>query len=149
MTIGTRIDCLGRVWSNTVCQLVSPWLTVGIGGPDRTHNKGETGMSTRETDPNPMTARRDASASPGHRWSAHETKASFKTTELWAAIVGVAALIIIYNASSDLSLDLFRACLLGTVFGAAYILSRGIAKSGSRPERFEQSDAWDGDARRF
>jgi hypothetical protein len=63
-----------------------------------------------------------------------ETKASFKTTELWAAIVGVIALIVVYNASSDLSLDLFRACLLCTVLGAAYIVSRGLAKSGSRHE---------------
>ena len=77
------------------------------------------------------------------RWAADETKASFKTTELWAAIVGVVALIVIYNASSDLSLDLFRACLLGIVLGAAYIVSRGFAKSGSRPE----SSDWDGRAR--
>jgi hypothetical protein len=86
--------------------------------------------------------------SSGHRWTAHETKASFKTTELWAAIVGVVALIVIYNASSDLSLDLFRACLLGTVLGAAYIVSRGIAKSGSRPERHDERD-WDASGRRL
>jgi hypothetical protein len=73
-----------------------------------------------------------------------ETKASFKSTELWAAIIGVVALIVVYNASADLSLDLFRACLLCTVLGAAYIVSRGFAKSGSRPE---QAD-WDGRARR-
>jgi hypothetical protein len=78
------------------------------------------------------------------RWTADETKASFKTTELWAAIIGVVALIVIYNASSDLSLDLFRACLLCTVLGAAYIVSRGFAKSGSRPEHSD----WDGRTRR-
>jgi hypothetical protein len=72
---------------------------------------------------------------PHDRQWADETKASFKTTELWAAIVGVVVLIVVYNASSDLSLDLFRACLLCTMLGAAYILSRGFAKSGSRPER--------------
>ena len=76
--------------------------------------------------------------------TAEETKASFKTTELWAAIVGVVLLIVVYNASSDLSLDLFRACLLCTVLGAAYIVSRGFAKSGSRPEHSD----WDGQARR-
>jgi hypothetical protein len=101
----------------------------------------------RETDPT-SGASRDIGASPGHRWSAHETKASFKTTELWAAIIGVAALIVVYNASSDLSLDLFRACLLATILGAAYIVSRGIAKSGSRPERHEERD-WDASARRL
>jgi len=104
-------------------------------------------MTMRETDPT-SNSRRDVAASPGHRWSAHETKASFKTTELWAAIIGVAALIVVYNVSSDLSLDLFRACLLATVLGAAYIVSRGIAKSGSRPERHEERD-WDASARRL
>ena len=77
-------------------------------------------------------------------WSADETKASFKTTELWAAIIGVVLLVVVYNASSDLSLDLFRACLLCTVLGAAYVVSRGFAKSGSRPERSD----WDDHARR-
>jgi hypothetical protein len=91
----------------------------------------------RETDrPNPTGIRAGAEAAPHERqWAADETKASFKTTELWAAIVGVALLVIVYNASSDPSLDLFRACLLCTVLGAAYIVSRGFAKSGSRPER--------------
>ena len=78
------------------------------------------------------------------RWSADETKTSFKTTEMWAMIAGVVALIVIYNASDDLSLDLFRACLLGTILGAAYIVSRGFAKSGSRPETSD----WDDHARR-
>jgi hypothetical protein len=104
-------------------------------------------MTMRETDPT-AGSHREALGSPGRRWSAHETKASFKTTELWAAIIGVVALIIVYNASSDLSLDLFRTSLLATILGAAYIISRGIAKSGSRPERYEERD-WDAGARRL
>jgi hypothetical protein len=60
-----------------------------------------------------------------------ETKASFKTTELWLTLVGVVALIIVYNASEDPSLDLFRAVLLMTLLGMAYIVSRGLAKAGS------------------
>ena len=98
-------------------------------------------------DDRPMeTSIRDRSDTESHRgtWSADETKASFKTTELWAAIIGAVLLVIVYNASSDLSLDLFRACLLCTVLGAAYIVSRGFAKSGSRSERSD----WDGHARR-
>jgi hypothetical protein len=83
-------------------------------------------------DSRPSTEHFETRRSP-HR-DIDETKASFKTTELWAAIVGVIALIVVYNASSDLSLDLFRACLLCTVLGAAYIVSRGLAKSGSRHE---------------
>jgi hypothetical protein len=105
-------------------------------------------MSTRPTDPMPSrTVSAQASAPQREHWFAGETKGSFKTTELWAAIIGVVALIIVYNASSDLSLDLFRACLLCTVLGSAYIISRGLAKSGSRPERHEYD--WDHTDRRF
>ena len=92
----------------------------------------ETGIQDRSD-----TAHRDV-------WSVDETKASFKTTELWAAIIGVVLLVVVYNASSDLSLDLFRACLLCTVLGAAYIVSRGFAKSGSQPEHSD----WDSRSRR-
>jgi len=67
-----------------------------------------------------------------HTW--RETKPSPKTTELWLTIIGVAALVVIYNASSDASLNLFRACLLGTVMAAAYIVSRGFAKAGSHDD---------------
>jgi len=61
-----------------------------------------------------------------------ETKPSFMTTEFWTMLLGVAAIVVIYNAASDISLSLWRACLLGTVFATGYIVSRGIAKSGSR-----------------
>ena len=47
-------------------------------------------------------------------------------------LVGIAAIAVIYNAASDASLDLWRACLLATVIGVAYIVSRGIAKAGTR-----------------
>ena len=100
-------------------------------------------MSTRPSDTIQASPTKSGSgpARQHERWAADETKASFKTTELWAAIIGVVALIIVYNASSDLSLDLFRACLLCTVLGAAYIVSRGFAKSGSRPEQHDHD--WD------
>lgn len=105
-------------------------------------------MSTRSTDPiQPGSVSGPGPAAHRERWFAGETKASFKTTELWAAIVGVVVLIVVYNASSDLSLDLFRACLLCTILGAAYIVSRGIAKSGSRPEQHEHD--WDRTARQL
>jgi hypothetical protein len=90
-------------------------------------------MRDTETSPTGIRARNETT-SYDRQSTADETKASFKTTELWAAIVGVVLLVIVYNASSDASLDLFRACLLCTVLGAAYIVSRGFAKSGSRHE---------------
>lgn len=59
-----------------------------------------------------------------------ETKHSLKTTEFWA-MGGVIAAILIAAAVSD-SLGDVRAWTLVTVVAAAYILSRGLAKAGSR-----------------
>ena len=64
-----------------------------------------------------------------------ETKPSLITTEFWIMLGGIAALVLAYIAVDDDSLDLFRLCLLSTIAGAAYIVSRGLAKSGSRTER--------------
>ena len=64
-----------------------------------------------------------------------ETKPSLITTEFWITLGGIAALILAYIIVDDDSLDLFRLCLLSTIVGAAYIVSRGLAKSGSRTER--------------
>jgi hypothetical protein len=80
-----------------------------------------------------------------HRiWS--ETKPSPKTTELWFMIIGVVALAIIYNAASDVSLDLFRACLLGTMLAMAYIVSRGLAKAASHDD-YDDVRRYDGTTR--
>jgi hypothetical protein len=51
-------------------------------------------------------------------------------------LAGVVLLVVMYNISDEPSLDLFRTCLLSTVLAAAYIVSRGWAKSGS-------TDHWD------
>jgi hypothetical protein len=64
-----------------------------------------------------------------------ETKPSFMTTEFWALLVGVVAVAVIYNASRDASLDLFRASLLATMLAVGYMVSRGLAKAGSRDVR--------------
>jgi hypothetical protein len=58
-----------------------------------------------------------------------ETKWAPLTTE-FAAMVLLIVVILIASAISD-SLDDVRAWTLVTVIGAAYILSRGIAKSGT------------------
>jgi hypothetical protein len=58
-----------------------------------------------------------------------ETKWAPLTTEFWA-MVGLIAAILIAAAISD-SLDDVRAWTLVTVVGAAYILSRGFAKMGT------------------
>ncbi len=58
-----------------------------------------------------------------------ETKASFKTTEFWA-MLGLIAAVLIASAVSD-SLDDVRAWTLVSAIGIGYMLSRGLAKSGS------------------
>jgi hypothetical protein len=78
-----------------------------------------------------------------HGWN--ETRLFARTSEFWAMLVGIAAIAVIYNVSDDLTLDLWRACLLGTVLAVAYIVSRGIAKSGSHADG---PDRWDTDFRR-
>jgi hypothetical protein len=62
--------------------------------------------------------------------SLNETKLSFKTTEFWA-MGGVIAAILIAAAVSD-SLGDVRAWTLVAGVAAAYIISRGLAKAGSR-----------------
>jgi hypothetical protein len=62
--------------------------------------------------------------------SGDETKLSLKTTEFWA-MAGVIAAILVAAAVSD-SLGDVRAWTLVTVVAAAYVVSRGLAKAGSR-----------------
>ena len=85
-------------------------------------------MATIETDrPRSETADRTG------RTLAHgqdETKLSFKTTEFWA-MAGVIAAILVASAVSD-SLGDVRAWTLVAGVAAAYIVSRGLAKAGSR-----------------
>jgi hypothetical protein len=58
-----------------------------------------------------------------------ETKWALLTTEFWA-MVGLIAAILIASAISD-SLDDVRAWTLVAIVGTGYILSRGIAKAGT------------------
>jgi hypothetical protein len=83
-------------------------------------------------------ATRTRASDPGHRvedvgqrvTGAHdETKWAPLTTEFWAMLVLIIA-VLIAAAVSD-SLDDVRAWTLATVIGAAYIVSRGIAKAGT------------------
>ena len=69
-----------------------------------------------------------------------ETKPSPKTTELWLAIIGAGVLMVIYMTSRDASLNLFRACLLGTILVSAYVVSRGVAKAGSHDATIDEYD---------
>jgi hypothetical protein len=63
-----------------------------------------------------------------------ETKWALLTTEFWA-MLGLIVAVLIAAAVSD-SLGDVRAWTLVTVIGAAYIVSRGIAKSGTDHNAF-------------
>jgi len=79
-----------------------------------------------------------------------ETKPSFMTTEFWAMIAGLVAIIVIYNASADTSFNLWRAMVVGTAVGVGYLISRGLAKAGSHDDKWDVRDpeTWRGDPRR-
>jgi hypothetical protein len=71
--------------------------------------------------------------SPAHsvaRRSFDETKLSLKTTEFWA-MVGIIAAILIASAVSD-SLGDVRAWTLVAAVAIGYMISRGLAKSGTK-----------------
>jgi hypothetical protein len=59
-----------------------------------------------------------------------ETKLSLKTTEFWA-MAGIIAAILIASAVSD-SLNDVRAWTLVAAVGIGYMISRGLAKSGTK-----------------
>ena len=66
----------------------------------------------------------------------HETKASFKTSEFWAMLALVVAILVsaaLINGG-DNGTDEFiakQAWLYVSILGAGYFISRGLAKSGS------------------
>jgi hypothetical protein len=90
------------------------------------HFQGRNTMATVET-----TERRRARTplSVGGRTS-DETKLSLKTTEFWA-MAGIIAAILIASAVSD-SLGDVRAWTLVAAVGIGYMISRGLAKSGTK-----------------
>jgi hypothetical protein len=85
-------------------------------------------MATRE-----VTTERRATptgSTRGRLFASDETKLSLKTTEFWAMVAAVAA-ILIAAAVSDTLGDV-RAWTLVAAVVIGYMVSRGLAKSGSR-----------------
>ena len=79
-------------------------------------------MAAIETERRPMAS--------NVRSDVDETKLSLKTTEFWA-MVGLIAAVLIASAVSD-SLDDVRAWTLVAAIGIGYMISRGLAKSGTK-----------------
>jgi hypothetical protein len=75
-----------------------------------------------------------------------ETKQAFKTTEFWAMVALIAGILVASYVigDDDTRGDGFpavRAWLYVTIVGAAYMVSRGLAKAGSRePYRAGRDD---------
>jgi hypothetical protein len=74
-----------------------------------------------------------------------ETKQAFKTTEFWAMVALIAGILIASYVVGDDggSADQFpavRAWLYVAIVGAAYIVSRGLAKGGSREPYWADRD---------
>jgi hypothetical protein len=82
-------------------------------------------MATLET-----AERLRASRPSGSTRTQDETKLSLKTTEFWA-MVGLIAAILIASAVSD-SLGDVRAWTLVAAVAIGYMISRGLAKSGTK-----------------
>ena len=64
-----------------------------------------------------------------------ETKQAFKTTEFWAMLGAIVAILI--AGAVDDGLGARNAWLYVTIVAAAYMISRGLAKSGSSEPRTE------------
>jgi hypothetical protein len=87
------------------------------------------------------TGRSGGALSRATRRLATETKQAFKTTEFWAMVALVVAVLIAGNSieSAAGGPDVFAAdkvWLYVTILGSAYMISRGLAKSGSREPFF-------------
>ena len=81
-----------------------------------------------------------------------ETKAAFKTTEFWAMIGLIVAILISAAAinGGDNGTDQFiarQAWLYVAILGGAYFISRGLAKSGSSDPYWDQPNSPNGQDR--
>jgi hypothetical protein len=90
--------------------------------------------------------RREGGATDRVRRLTTETKAAFKTTEFWAMIGVIAAILIsaavIKGGDTD-GTDEFiarQAWLYVAIVASAYFISRGLAKSGSREPYTDRDD---------
>jgi hypothetical protein len=110
---------------------------ISVGLPIHTHPKAELTMSM--TEPGRTTrgaeVRGDATDTLGGRRRSRwlETKPFAMTSEFWLTVAGIAAVLIVGYVIHDdePTFNLFRAWMLATIIASAYIVSRGLAKSGS------------------
>lgn len=85
-------------------------------------------------------ASRDLSRNNGGRRSSTETKHALKTTEFWTYLAVIVAVLIAADNIGAGGHDVFRAdkaWLLVTILTVGYLISRGLAKAGSREPYIE------------
>jgi hypothetical protein len=96
-------------------------------------------MTTSTTDHNPVTSdSRTVASRDADRRLTRETKPSFKTTELIVYVVSVlgvliASLVVDVNEDGQ-GFSAYQGWFLVTLLTVGYLISRGLAKSGSRDE---------------
>ena len=96
-------------------------------------------MTTSTTDHSPVTSNgRGVTSRDGDRRLARETKPSFKTTELIVYVVSVlgvliASLVVDVNEDGQ-GFSAYQGWFLVTLLTIGYLISRGLAKSGSRDD---------------
>ena len=103
-----------------------------------------TGAETRRT---------NGAVSRATRRLATETKQAFKTSEFWAMIALVLAILVSAALidGGDNGTDEFiarQAWLYVSILGAAYFISRGLAKAGSHDPYWDEADDRGGDQSR-
>jgi hypothetical protein len=79
----------------------------------------------------------------GRRRESTETKASFKTTELFVYLAAVVAVVIagaVLDQSDNGGLGGRQVWLYVTILTVGYMISRGLAKSGSRDPYWDDDD---------
>jgi hypothetical protein len=107
-----------------------------------TQDPGRGRAATATPGRDSVAAHRPATAPARHRRTT-ETKAAFKTTELMAYVAAVAAVLIaalVLDANDAGGMGARQAWLYVTILTAGYMISRGLAKSGSRDPYWDDDD---------
>jgi hypothetical protein len=112
----------------------------------RTKLGGGNDMSTHETQQRQRTQTREDGGPGIDQWVGYgnrpwaETKPFFFASEFWAAVLLVAGILI--AAAMNDNFDAPRAWLYASIVGAAYVVSRGLAKSGTRDPNPDRTTGW-------
>jgi hypothetical protein len=122
-------------------------LSAALGQPQAVQTNDSKGVQMSMQDrvrdrPGTRAAPRNATAATRHRRTT-ETKAAFKTTEFVAYLAVLVALIIagaVVDQSDAGGLGAKQVWLYATILTAGYMISRGLAKSGSRDPYWEDDD---------